>query len=116
MHSLIRSCRALAAAILFALGAMPITAQAQELTMWSHWAAEVAKRASECESCRGEDGAARERQRNFLEDAPLRCAERASGALVGMVYAFKRGPRALHEQRQRMEHGRDDRGLDGDGG
>ena len=37
--------RGLAAAILVALLAVPITALAQELTMWSHWAAEVAKRA-----------------------------------------------------------------------
>ena len=37
--------RRFATAILVALLAVPITALAQELTMWSHWAAEVAKRA-----------------------------------------------------------------------
>lgn len=37
--------RGLAAALVAALFAAPVTVSAQELTMWSHWAAEVSKRA-----------------------------------------------------------------------
>ena len=45
MPSLKSHWRGLAAAAVVALFALPTVARAQELTMWSHWAAEVAKRA-----------------------------------------------------------------------
>ena len=40
----IRNWRGLVAAILVTLYAVPTAGAAQELTLWSHWAAEVAKR------------------------------------------------------------------------